>query len=591
LMMEWRCQDSVWNNKPAKVILIRDVSDHKQAALERSVETERIRTQESTLLQILKSPEFPSVKQAVEFIAELVSSCLMVERVSIWFLDDDRASLRCETLYRRSVRKHDEEAALHAGEFPRYFEALQNLRVINADDAASDPRTSEFASGYLERNHIGSMMDAGVRVQGVLRGVLCCEHTEGVRNWHADEMTFAGQVADQIAQVLLKRQEKTLQERLTQMERMETVGNLAGGIAHDFNNLLTPIMGYADLVYQELPAESALRKDLLAIQSAAERAKSLARQLLMFSRKSVAEMKVHDLRAIITDFLKILRRTVREDIIIDYRSGLELMPVVCDVSQMEQILMNLAVNAQDAMPKGGKMIIELARIHLEETAGSSRPGIGSGEFVELKFGDTGRGMDSFIQKRIFEPFFTTKEMGKGTGLGLATVYGIVRQHRGHIELHSEVDKGTTFTVFFPVAANQKTATRHESKQAGDDQGWESVCVVEDDEMVRQLTVKALQQKGYTTFSYESPHACLQDFESGEISFALLLSDVIMPGMSGKELYEILHARKPDLKVIYMSGYSDNVISAHDLLDSDAHFLQKPFTLDILAASVRNALGH
>jgi CheY-like chemotaxis protein/two-component sensor histidine kinase len=364
---------------------------------------------------------------------------------------------------------------------------------------------------------------------------------------------------------------------------------LAGGIAHDFNNLLTVILGYGDLTLTQLNKEDPLHRNISEVKKAAERAAGLTRQLLAFSRKQVMQPKVLDLNTVVSELEKMLRRLIGEDV--GLRTALEsdLGSVKADPGQIEQIIMNLAVNARDAMPQGGKLTIETTNVHLDEEYAKSHIAVIPGPYVMLAVSDTGMGMDQQTQARIFEPFFTTKVAGKGTGLGLSTVYGIVKQSGGNIWVYSELGRGTTFKIYLPRVDEgaQKFERRVEAKGAL--KGSETVLLAEDEEAVRTLARQLLEMYGYQVLEAANGGAALLICERHQEPIHLLITDVIMPEMSGRELADRLAQLRPDMKVLFMSGYTDNAIVHQRVLDEWANFIQKPFPTDALARKVRNVL--
>ena len=383
-----------------------------------------------------------------------------------------------------------------------------------------------------------------------------------------------------------------LEERLFQVQKMEAVGRLAGGIAHDFNNLLVPIISYAQLGMMKVPPDENLYTHLKQIERAAERAADLTRQILAFSRRQVLELQVLNINEIIQDFQKLTQRLLKEDIEVRLYLDAALGQIKGDRAQVEQILMNLVINAGDAMPTGGILSIETANIFLDElyfdrVAEEKKPG----HYVMLAVSDTGMGMDLETQKHIFEPFFTTKERGQGTGLGLATVFGIVKQHEGYIGVYSEPGKATTFKVYLPQTTEADTAITLRQAEPAFLAGSETILVVEDEEMVRGLICETLAAFGYHVLEAESaPHALQLGVAHGE-ELDLLLTDVIMPQMNGQELYHKMAAIHPDIKLLYMSGYTDNVIAYQGIAGKGLNFLQKPFTVNGLAQKVREVLDY
>jgi PAS domain S-box-containing protein len=384
-------------------------------------------------------------------------------------------------------------------------------------------------------------------------------------------------------------EQRRLEERLAQAQRMETVGQLAGGVAHDFNNLLTPILGYAELLLQEIDPGDPRHAEVDEIRKAAERARTLIRQLLAFSRKQVLEMKVVDLGEVVTDFRKMLRRTIREDIEIRLRTSPELDPVCADVHQIGQVLMNLALNARDAMNGPGTLTIEITNAEPTPELARSQADVAPGRYVMLAVSDSGAGMDEATLQRVFEPFFTTKEKSKGTGLGLATVYGIVKQHRGFVTARSRPGEGSRFEVYLPRAERLAGAVDTATGRVEKPTGSETVVVVEDDDTVRGLACRILRKHGYNVLEARSAQECIAVFEQRRQPVDLLLADVVMPEMNGRKLYETLAKTRPGLRVLYMSGYTDDVIASHGVLDDGVELIQKPFSANDLARRVRDVL--
>ncbi len=382
---------------------------------------------------------------------------------------------------------------------------------------------------------------------------------------------------------------KRLEDQLRQAAKMEAIGRLAGGIAHDFNNLLTAIIGYANLLKQSIPERDANSAKVLQIGRAAEHAAGLTRQLLAFSRKQMLEVKTLDLNKVIEGFEDVLRRLIGERIefVTVFRS--HLGKVNADPGQIEQVLMNLVINARDAMPDGGTLTVETANMFLDEQGVRSRSELRPGPYVLVSVSDTGLGMDSRTISRVFDPFFTTKDKSSSTGLGLSTVYGIVKQHGGHVEVISEPGAGTTFHVYLQEAAEVLESNEAAGPPPSQPKGTETVLVVEDEDMVRDLACEVLKILGYETLNASNPSDALTVCERHEGKIHLLLTDVVLPQMDGRALFHHVSSTMPDIKVLYMSGYTDDAIGEHGVLGRDVHFLQKPFTLDVLAQKVREVL--
>ena len=397
-----------------------------------------------------------------------------------------------------------------------------------------------------------------------------------------------GEVIGAISLGLDITERKSLQAQLLQAQKMEAIGRLAGGVAHDFNNLLTPILGYAELLGQgELSAPA--REDLQQIARAARRGADLARQLLAFGRKQTMELHVVGLNEVVAGCEKMLRRLIKENIEIDIRAGEALGSVQADPAQIEQVIVNLMINAGDAMPDGGAVTIETANVDLDAEYARTHPDAHAGPHVMLAVTDTGCGMDAETLKLIFEPFFSTKDKHISTGLGLATVHGIVNQHGGSIEVHSRPGEGASFRIFLPRMEAQPEGLGVEEPAAGNLRGSETILVVEDEPVLRRLTCRILAGYGYDILEAADPEKAVRTARDCDGPIQLLLTDVVMPVMNGQQLYATLHPDRPDMKALYMSGYSDDVVDGHGGIEGGIHFIQKPFSMDALAEKVRKAL--
>lgn len=486
--------------------------------------------------------------------------------VGIWDLDHStgagRMSEILESLYGM-------KPGTYAGTFEAFMEAIHpedRQKVLDDIDKAMKSG-ADFSS-----QHRALWPDGTVRWLSSAGRIKFGEHGEPLR-------------AVGISMDITER--RTLEEQYHQSQKMEAVGRLAGGVAHDFNNLLTAILGYCQLLLNDLPPGDPLRLDVAEIYKAGESAAGLTRQLLTFSRKQIIEPKVLDLNVIVGNMRGLIGRIIGEDVkvVLNLRAG--LATVQADAGQMEQIVLNLAVNARDAMPNGGTLTIETADVDLDENYANKHFPVKPGPYVGLTVSDTGMGMSPEVQARLFEPFFTTKEIGKGTGLGLATVHGIVARSGGSIGVSSEVGNGTSFTAYFPLTtlsvASGLPAPAVQARPAE-----ETLLVVEDEEALRILAKRILERQGYRVLLAANAGEALQLFKSNEI-IDLILTDVIMPGGSGAELTKRLVAERPGLKVLYMSGYTDDAISHHGVLDPGIAFLNKPFTSESLRRKIREVL--
>jgi two-component system, cell cycle sensor histidine kinase and response regulator CckA len=410
-----------------------------------------------------------------------------------------------------------------------------------------------------------------VRLNG--RAITISEHAERVLEVIAEDIT----------------ERRILEDQFRQAQKMEAVGRLAGGVAHDFNNLLMVISGYAEILLEHTASNDVLYLKVAAIQQAADRATTLTRQLLAFSRKQLLELKVVDINAIVKEIERLLRPLIGENTELLTRLASGLGKTRADAGQIEQVIMNLVVNAKDAMPEGGKITIHTANVNADDSPRREYGHIQPGLYIMLSIADTGHGMDKETQARIFEPFFTTKEKGKGTGLGLSTVYGIVKQTGGYVFVQSELNRGTTFRIYFPRVPDGTDSIESPLVSRAGTGGSETVLLVEDDESLRQLVRETLEAKGYKVLEADNGEAALRIACAHPGSIDMLITDVVMPGMSGRELAKELGASHPQSRILFLSGYTEDTIVHHGVLPPGTVFLQKPFTLQSLASKVREVL--
>jgi two-component system, cell cycle sensor histidine kinase and response regulator CckA len=394
------------------------------------------------------------------------------------------------------------------------------------------------------------------------------------------------EVLEIIAEDITERRQ--LEEQFRQAQKMEAVGRLAGGVAHDFNNLLMVINGYTEVLLDQLDASSDIHSKVQSIQQAADRAATLTRQLLAFSRKQVLELKVIDVNTVIADMERLLRPLIGENIELVTRLSSDAGRTRADAGQLEQVVMNLVVNAKDSMPEGGRISIRSMNISVRQNVGEHRF-ILPGRYAVIAVADTGHGMDRETQSRIFEPFFTTKEKGKGTGLGLSTVYGIVKQSNGYVFAESQIGSGTTFYVYLPRVEESPAELGPVAAQETEKGGCETVLLVEDEESVRELVRVTLTSRGYNVFEAEHGEAGLRIAEETKSTIDILVTDVVMPGIGGRELARKILAKRPNIKVLYLSGYTEDAVVTQGALTPGTGFLQKPFTLQNLAKKVREVL--
>ena len=467
-------------------------------------------------------------------------------------------------------------------EFPNSVSAWQS-RILPEDLDVLRRSAQEHLEGRRE------IHEAEYRIRhrdGSIRWI----HTRGKihRDDHGVPIRWSGMDWDITERKRMEQEMASLQEQLRQAQKMEAIGRLAGGIAHDFNNALTVIRGNCQLSLLDLHEADPLYGNLKEIELCVDRAARLTQQLLAFSRKQVMEVKVVDPNGLIEDLQKILRRILGEDIELTTFLEEGVGKVRVDPGQMEQAVINLVVNARDAMPRGGKLTIETANVELDEAYARKHVAVTPGPYVMLSVSDTGVGMPPEVRERVFEPFFTTKGAGKGTGLGLSMVYGIVKQSGGNIWVYSEMGKGTTFKIYLPRVEGPVEERREEALE-GIPQGSETVLVVEDEEVVRKLAARLLRKQGYKVLEAPDGGKAFMLCEQYDERIDLILSDVILPGMDGRQVVERLQKIHPEAKALYMSGYTDNVIVHHGMLEQGIHFVQKPFTLESLARKVREVI--
>jgi two-component system, cell cycle sensor histidine kinase and response regulator CckA len=525
-------------------------------------------------------------KEILTFVSRQLASAIEHKR-------NEQALRRSEARHRSLVQTavHGIYRSSYEGRFLDVNPALIGMLGYNsaAEVLALDPERDVFADPR-EHSHLieefrrtGRMDGFEVRWKRKDGGIITVR-ISGRAVSSADE---PADVLEAIAEDITER--RVLEDQFRQAQKMEAVGRLAGGIAHDFNNLLMVISGYTEVVLSQLEPSHPLHAKAQAIQQASDRATTLTRQLLAFSRKQLLELKVIDVNAIVEDMERLLRPLIGENVELTTRLVNGVGCTRADAGQLEQVIMNLVVNAKDAMPNGGKIVIRTDNVNLDESYRREHTFIKPGPYIMISVRDTGHGMDRDTQARIFEPFFTTKEKGKGTGLGLSTVYGIVKQTGGYVFVQSEVGRGTAFTIYLPRVDEPLEAHGTAPASSAAAGGSETVLLVEDEESVRQLVRETLESRGYRVLEAENGQAGLAVAERHKDKIDLIITDVVMPGMSGHELAQQLLKLRPEIKVLYLSGYTEDVFAGETIAENQA-FLQKPFTLQSLSRKVREVLG-
>lgn len=569
----------------AELVLALDVTERKR------IEEMRLRRASHVALRgnvsaALAASDSP-LWEILELCTEAIVKDLGAAFARIWTLNKEENVLELQASAGMYTHTDGPHARVPVGSYKIGLIAAERQPHIT-NEVQTDPRVSD--KEWAKREGMISFAGYPLIVEDRLVGVMAMF----ARRELADETLDAlASVAATISQgIVRKRAEEALQareEQLRQSQKLEAVGQLAGGVAHDFNNLLTVITGYSDLTLRALGKGEPLRFNIEEIKKAGERAASLTRQLLAFSRKQVLQPRVLKLNAIVADIDKMLRRLIGEDI--DLLTVLEpsLGQIKADPGQIEQVILNLAVNARDAMPQGGKLTIETSNVYLDDKYARQHMAIRPGNFVMLAVSDTGTGMDAETQAHMFEPFFTTKVQGKGTGLGLSTVYGIVKQSEGNIWVYSELGKGTTFKVYLRRVDDAVQIDAVSESLGKLPQGRETVLLTEDEEPVRHLAKVILEMNGYQVLEAASGDEALSIYKEHTGRIDLIVTDVVMPKMSGPELAQSLTTLCPGIKVLYLSGYTDDAVVRHGLLDRGMAFLQKPFTPEALVRKVREVL--
>jgi len=532
-----------------------------------------------TALRELAASGRSDLRTSLERILRSASATLGIERAGVWLLDADRAALRTECVFDRGRLLDEPVRVLAAADFPAYFRALNEERVVAAEQVATDPRTAALSETYFARNAITSTLDAAMFSHGTMIGVVCHEQRGSGRAWTLEERDFAASIADVVSLTLEESKRSALEEQLRHAQKMEAIGLLAGGISHDFNNLLNIIVGYADLTAKALPAGHPASGHVDKIGAACKRAADLVRKILTFARGQVLHVEPLEFGGVLRDFSTLLTRVLGEDVELIVTAADASMIVEADRTQLEQIILNLCTNARQAMPRGGRLTLD------------ARPGTLDGEaagrYAHLTVSDTGHGIDDATMSRLWEPFFTTKS--EGTGLGLSMVYGIVRQHGGLIRAESRVGHGSTFHVFLPLRG-EPVARRPEANAPPGGRGHETILVAEDEFLIRELLKDSLGESGYEVIFAENGADAVEIFARDPDAIDMVILDVVMPKLSGPEALTKMQALKPGVRALFISGHAPESSRLSEQLRAGGRaFLAKPFLLEALAAKVRQVL--
>jgi signal transduction histidine kinase/ActR/RegA family two-component response regulator len=574
---------------------VQDITERKRAAAEMQALNERYARHEAAMATLTRShvqspSQFPEVLRAI---TEVVGRTLEVARVAVWRPNADMTTFVLHDLYEWPNDNHSSGRAISGQEVSDYARTLAAADIVAAADALRDERTAPFTAAHLAEFGVTAVIDVPIREQGAMAGVLCCGHVGPRRKWTPDEQTFAVAVANLLSSLFAQVARQHLEEQLRQAQKLEGIGQLAGGVAHDFNNVLTVILGKAGQLSDDPRLAPDLREATHDIIQSGERAANLTRQLLAFSRRQAMQVRDVDLNVVIRGVSRMLERVLGEDLTLRFSYATEPALVSADPGMIDQMVLNLAINARDAMPRGGLLAVETALVDIDDQA-AGRVGQEAGSYACVRVTDTGCGIPPENLPHIFEPFFTTMDIGKGTGLGLATTYGIVQQHGGWIDVESEVGRGTTFRVFLPRLAAVRpalpAATVPAPAAVRPATGRETILVVEDEAEVRSLIVEALAGFGYQMLEAESGPLALDVWRAHGAPIDLLVTDMVMPdGMNGLELASELTGLNPGLRIIYISGYLADVSQEELLRSEGATYLAKPFSLPALARVVRTAL--
>jgi PAS domain S-box-containing protein len=562
-----------------------DITERKQAEEKQKRRTAQIALRADINAALADSNL--SLQKMLTRCAEAIVCHLGIKLACIWTLDNNENLLKLKACAGFREVAGDVEKSIPVGVSEVGLIASgRQPRVVNnfqADEQITDNRKS---SPDEKINFAGYPLIIEEKLLGVMGNYCDSKFAD-------DTLDALSSVADIVSQCIIRKQtEEALSKSETQLrqsQKLESIGRLAGGIAHDFNNMLTAINGYSDLTLRRLKDDDPLRRNINEIKKAGDRSTLLTNQLLAFSRQQVLQPKILEINQIVADTINLLKRLIGEDIELVTVLNREIGRVKVDPGQLSQVIVNLVVNARDAMPAGGKLTIETANFYFDEEYARQNASVTAGAYVMLAVSDNGSGMDAETQQHIFEPFFTTKEVGKGTGLGLATVYGVVKQSGGNVSVYSEPGIGTTFKIFLPQVEQDAEKIEKDVPLLNPARGTEKILLVEDDDIVRSLTREILEMSGYQVSTARNGVEALSVCQASECKFDLLVTDVVMPQMGGRKLAENLSEKMPKLEILFTSGYTDDAIIRHGVIEISTNFIQKPFTANALLQKVREIL--
>jgi signal transduction histidine kinase len=551
----------------------------------------RYAKQEAALMSLTRSYALQqaSTAELVREIVEVAAHTLGVRLASIWVFGQDERTLVCRECFELDARIHSSGATLTENEFPRFFAEIATGAMFSVEDVNDDDRTREIASSRFPEPGGGAMLNVPIHVSGSVAGFFCAEHAGSPRRWSTDEETFAISAANMISLLFSEEKRHQVEEQLSRSQKMEAIGQLAGGVAHDFNNILAAMIMQIELIRMNKENPHKVVEGLEDMQNSAERAAGLTRQLLLFGSKQMMQPQKLDLNAAVGHVVRMIERLIGEDVVLKLQLLPSPLPVEVDAGMLDQVLVNLAVNARDAMPAGGELVIETTDVTVNDAVPDYQPDARPGRYAQLRVRDTGVGIPPDILPRILDPFFTTKEPGKGTGLGLATVFGIVKQHNGCIRVESEVGTGTTCTILLPYAAGERADERPQPLPAAPiNGGHETILLVEDEPKVRRLTQAVLEQHGYKVLTAANGDDAIAIWKEHGERVELLLTDLVMPGgMGGQDVARQIQLDNPDVKVVYMTGYSPVMAGKEMILKDAENFIAKPFTREAILSKIRD----